>query len=137
MMPSRFVKEAKTYAEKKMTIISELRLKEIISESIKQVLNEDKSYANEVRFGKWRCIVGGAYYDIDGKGKCRGIRMYIDTSSKDNTTYFLFRRQDNKKYFYCTIVTDSKRGATETKFEPMPYLKVPREIRRDFLHPHL
>lgn len=95
-----------------------------------------KEYSNEIRFGKWRCIVSGDYYTFAGKGKCRGLRMYLDTTSKRTPSYFLFQRQDNKRYFYCTIVPAPEKGPKETKFSVVPHLEVPSEILEDLDNPH-
>lgn len=96
-----------------------------------------EGYPQEYQFGQYKCVDGYAeYYNIGKKGLCKGIRMYMDMSSKDKTTYCLFQRADNKKFFYCEIVPAPERGPKETKFLPLPLSKVPQLVRQDFGHPH-
>lgn len=115
--------------------ITESKIRNIIRECVERIITEE--YPNVFQIGKWKCVIGGDIYEIEGKGDCQGIRMYMNMASKDKETYFLFRRKDNNKYFYATIVSAPEIGPKETKFSPMPVSKVPQEIRQDLVHPHL
>ena len=114
--------------------ITESEIRNMVRESVECIIAEE--YPNVFQIGKWKCVVGGDIYEIEGKGDCQGIRMYMDMSSKDKTTFCLFKRRDNGKFFYSTIVPAPERGPRETKFLTVPVSKVPREIRQDFVHPH-
>lgn len=113
--------------------ITESQLREIIAKSVKKVLNEWNGY----KYGKWDVSYSDyTTYDFskEGKGKCLGVRMYIDGNSKNKEitpTYCLFRRNDNGKYFWATIVSAPERGPKETKFLIVPPSALPQEILRD------
>ena len=119
----------------KNIIVTESDIKNMVLECVCRFISEQ--FANVFQIGKWKCVIGGDIYEIEGKGDCQGIRMYMNMESKDKETYFLFKRQDNNKYFYATIVPAPEIGPKEVKFCSMPVAKVPREIRQDYVHPHL
>lgn len=115
--------------------ITESDIRKMVRECICKVIQEQ--YPQEYQLGKYKCVDGYAeYYNIEEKGLCRGIRMYMDMSSKDKTTYCLFQRADNKKFFYCEIVPAPEKGPKETKFLPLPLSKVPQSVRQDFPYLH-
>lgn len=86
--------------------------------------------------GKWGvCYSDFRLYDFskEGKGECVGVRMYIDGSNTDHIqpTYCLFKRKDNGKYFWATIVDAPEIGPKETKFLIVPSSSLPQEILQD------
>lgn len=114
-------------------VINENDIRKMVRECIRKIILEQ----SEFQFGQYKCIDGYAeYYNIGEKGLCKGIRMYMDMYSEDKTTYCLFQRADNKKFFYCEIVPAPEKGPKETKFLPLPLSKVPQSVRQDFGHPH-
>lgn len=110
--------------------LTETELKGIIVESLKQVLTTIPR-----KIGNWDCVPSNGYefYDIPSKGKCVGIAMYVDSTTNDKSppTYCLFRRGNNGKYFYATIVDAPEKGSKETKFLTVPVSDVPQEIYKD------
>lgn len=67
---------------------------------------------------------------LESKGFVQDVRIY-DKESNDETfeTIALFRRCDNRKFFYAQIVPIE--NSRETKWKPLPLNRVPEIIRAD------
>lgn len=115
--------------------LNESDLKEIIVKTIKRVLQESQNNENVHKVGNWDCVPSNGYefHNIPNKGMCLGIAMYMDNTSNEKIppTYCLFRRGDNGKYFYATIINAPEREIKGTKFSIVPVSDVPQEIYRD------
>lgn len=123
----------------KSVVLTELDLRMMVRECVCRILNESnkKVGINGYQHGKWDVSYSDyTTYDFskEGKGKCLGVRMYIDGDSNNKEitpTYCLFRRNDNGKYFWATIVSAPEKGPKETKFLIVPPSALPREILQD------
>ena len=110
----------------------ENRLKRIIYESLIKVLNEEKG---KKKVGDYTALDGqwwdGLPHGLEHKGLVQDVRMY-DKPHKDGMidTIGLFRRCDNRKFFYARIIPikDSK----ETKWKQIKRTDVPQKILDDF-----
>ena len=122
--------------------ITEGALRKIVNESVKKVLKQAVFEAAKncsaipvkKKLGKWNCIDGqwwdGTPYGLEHKGLVQDVRMY-DKETNDDTfeTIALFRRCDNKKFFYAQIVPIE--NSKDTKWKPLPLSKVPEIIKND------
>lgn len=115
--------------------LTESELKIVVKNCVRKVLSESEQRYNVGKIGKWNRIPSNGYefHKIPGKGTCVGIMMYVDSTSEMEIppTYCLFRRGDNGKYFYATIVASPKDGPKATKFSIVPLKEIPEEIYKD------
>ena len=127
--PPKKIKEAKAIK------LTESDLRMIVKDCARRILNESKKHYNIEKIGKWDRIPSNGYefHMIPGKGTCVGLMMYVDSTSKIEIppTYCLFRRGDNGKYFYATIVASPEDGPKATKFLTVPLKELPEEIYKD------
>ena len=110
----------------------------MVKNSIKRVVFESTKNGRTVpvkkKLGKWICIDGqwwdGTPCGLEHKGLVQDVRMY-DKQTNDDTfeTIALFRRCDNKKFFYAQIVPIE--NSKETKWKPLPLSRVPEIIKND------
>ena len=130
----------------KESIISSI-FKDIVDESLSEhtqniVLEELTKDQNDGLVGSEKIKKVGQYTAIDGswwdgyphglemKGAVQDVRMYDQLHSDGRIdTIALFRRCDNRKFFYARIVPID--GSKETKWEPIPLSSVPKIIRQD------
>ena len=119
----------------KKIVLTESDLKMMVKNCVRKVLSESEQRYNVGKIGKWNRIPSNGYefHKIPGKGTCVGIMMYVDSTSEMEIppTYCLFRRGDNGKYFYATIVASPKDGPKATKFSIVPLKELPEEIYKD------
>ena len=120
---------------RKKIVLTESDLKMMVKNCVRKVLSESEQRYNVGKIGKWNRIPSNGYefHKIPGKGTCVGIMMYVDSTSEMEIppTYCLFRRGDNGKYFYATIVASPKDGPKATKFSIVPLKELPEEIYKD------
>ena len=120
---------------RKKIVLTESDLKMMVKNCVRKVLSESEQRCNVGKIGKWNRIPSNGYefHKIPGKGTCVGIMMYVDSTSEMEIppTYCLFRRGDNGKYFYATIVASPKDGPKATKFSIVPLKELPEEIYKD------
>ena len=135
------------YGDKKFKItldciaksLQEARLHKIIRDSVKKILKENiinkKQIFIKKQLGEYSIIDGqwwdGTPHGLEDKGLVQDVRMYDKRMRTDDTfeTIALFRRCDNKKYFYAQITPIQ--GSKETIWNPLPLSKVPAIIRND------
>lgn len=117
--------------ESKIIRLNESNLRIMIRECVKRVLEET---LNKKTVGEYTAI-DGSWWDgfpcgLEEMGAVQDVRMY-DRLHTDGQldTIALFRRCDNKQYFYAKIVPID--GSKETKWVPIPLNKVPELIRQD------
>ena len=126
---------ADAVSESKTIRLNESDLRRIVMECIRKVLSESEHHYNVRKIGRWDCIPSNGYefQEIPGKGTCVGIMMYVDNTSKKEIppTYCLFRRGNNGKYFYATIIASPEGGPKATKFSIVPLRELPVEIYKD------
>lgn len=122
-------------SKKAKLTLTESDLRMMVKICIREVLSESEQYYNLRKIGNWDCIPSNGYefHKIPGKGTCVGIMMYVDRTSKKEIlpTYCLFRRGDNGKYFYATIVSSPEDGSKATKFSIVPLKELPDVIYKD------
>ena len=122
-------------SESKTIRLNESDLRRIVGECIRKVLSESEHHYNVRKIVRWDCIPSNGYefQEIPGKGTCVGIMMYVDNTSKKEIppTYCLFRRGNNGKYFYATIIASPEGGPKATKFSIVPLRELPVEIYKD------
>lgn len=127
----------------KKKIITESELKAIVQECVKRVISEatinGHTYPLEKQMGKWKCI-DGIYWernlpDCPEKGDVYDVRIYDNTEAPKGKyeTYALWKRIDNGKYFYTTIVPNPE-GNNQNRWKTVPLSTVPQEIRDDLRH---
>ena len=120
--------------DKKHRCMEEKKKYHYLRDGKKVEMTSEQRY-NVGKIGKWNRIPSNGYefHKIPGKGTCVGIMMYVDSTSEMEIppTYCLFRRGDNGKYFYATIVASPKDGPKATKFSIVPLKELPEEIYKD------
>lgn len=102
-------------------------------------IERDEEKWNVFEIGKWGIVVGNKEcYQIEDKGCCKGVRMYMDHTAHDfnKETYCLFLRIDTMKFFYANIVLAPELGPHQTKFLPIPLSEVPMDLLLDFVYPY-
>lgn len=116
--------------KKKVLRLNESQLKKLITESVLQVLYEGKK-----KLGDYIALDGqwwdGLPHGLEHKGNVQDVRMY-DRLHNDDTidTIGLFRRCDNRKFFYARIIpTKVSKG---TKWKQIKRGDVPKIILDDF-----
>lgn len=119
--------------------LQEAKLHKIIRDSVKKILNEmvinKKTSFIKKQLGEYNIIDGqwwdGIPHGLEGKGLVQDVRMYDKKTTNGDTfeTIALFRRCDNRKYFYAQIMPIQ--GDKETIWNPLPLNKVPAIIRND------
>lgn len=112
--------------------ITESVIRNIVREKLLSILKE--SYPNVSTLGEYNVVDGqwldGFPHGLEHKGATQDVRMYDKkTSGSDFETIALFRRCDNRKYFYAKIcpIANSK----ETIWKTVPLKDVPEIIRND------
>ncbi len=121
--------------------ITESDIKKMVMECVCRIISEatinGHTYPIKKQMGKWMCI-DGIYWerylpDCPEKGLCYDVRMYdnINVPKGKWETYALWRRIDNGRYFYTTII-QRQEGNNQTLWKTVPLSKVPQEILTDF-----
>lgn len=123
-------------------LITESAIVDMVRESVYRLIHEATingyTYPTEKQVGNWKCI-DGIYWEqeVKGcpeKGLCYDVRMYDNTnlSNGEWETYALWRRVDNGRYFYASIVPSPNKESNQTEWKTTPLTKVPSEILKDF-----
>lgn len=115
---------------KKQITITESEIKWMVKECISKLVESAKIK----RVGQYTAIDGswwdGYPHGLEMKGAIQDVRMYDQLHSDGRIdTIALFRRCDNRKFFYARIVPID--GSKETKWEPIPLSNVPKIIKQD------
>ena len=115
--------------------LAESKITKIVRNTVSKILSEatNKPQVKE-RLGEWVCIDGlwwdGTPHGLESKGLVQDVRMYDKQTDNDTfETIALFRRCDNRKFFYAQIIPIE--NSKETKWEPLPLNKVPSIIKDD------